>query len=204
MKTIAVNYIDTTKYRVKIHIDDMAMDWTDHTDMSTVVQFRDNDFTNYGDLEDYTTEAGKLTPAVQAKLRAGKMFTISYSRYSSADGGFYRLDGGIPTGEIDSRDVNGFVTLEHVEGMTYDQRRELAIATLKEYTDYCQGNVYWIEIETVDGREIDTCSGFIGDDSVMGYVREMIPDAQPENVEIVGVHVDGQEFETYLEYEKEA
>lgn len=199
MATIQVNYIDTTKYRVKIHYDQFVSSWEDHTDSATVVQFRDRDFTNHGDLEDYTTENGKLTPAVQSKLRAGTMFTIDYARYSNTDGGFYRLDGSIPRGEVDSRDVNGFIELHFVEGMSYEDRRKLAEALLKDYTAWANGEVYWIEIVTESGREIDSCSGFVGDEAVQNYINDMLVDALPENVEVVGVHEDGSEYETYIE-----
>lgn len=198
MSNIAVKYIDTQKYKVKIHYDEFMSSWEDFTDLSTIIQFRDRDFTSYADLDDYLTENGKLTPAVQSKLRAGKMFTIDYARYSNTDGGFYRLDGAIPSGEVDSRDVNGFVILEDVDGMSYDQRRALAEATLKEYTDWANGNVYGVVIEDQSGNEIDSCWGFIGDEAVKSYINEMLPDALPENVEIVGVYPDGSEYETYI------
>lgn len=198
MGNIAIKYIDTRKYKVKVIQDDCFQDWEDHTDLATIVQFRDRDFTSYRDLDEYLTEGGKLTPAIQAKLRAGKMFTISYSRYSSADGGFYRLDGGIPKGEVDSSDVNGFIELFEVDGMSYEARRNLAELTLKDYTEWAQGNVYGVVIEDQSGNEIDACWGFIGDDSVQDHINMELADAIPDNVEIVGVYPDGSEYETYL------
>lgn len=182
MTTIDVKYIDTTKYKVTVSYDDIWQDFSDYTDLYRIVQFRDNDFTNYESLEDYCTESGKLLPSVQAKLRAGKMFTIDYRRYSNADGGFYRLDGGIPTGEVDTQDVNGFIIFEdeYIKGISYNERKEYASQDLQKYTEWCNGETYYINIKTDTGLEVDSCGGFVGSDEVDSYIKEIINDAQYE------------------------
>lgn len=180
MTTIQVKYIDTTKYKVTVSYDDIWNDFGEFTDLYRIVQFRDNDFTSYESLEDYCTESGKLLPSVQAKLRAGKMFTLEYYRYSSTNGGFYRLDGGIPTGEVDTQDVNGFIIFEdeYIKGTSYATRKEYARQDLETYTEWCNGETYFVNIETDTGLEIDSCGGFIGSDSVDSYIKEIVGEAE--------------------------
>jgi len=142
---------------------DTPTEWGNYT----IVQFRDRDWATYEQLEysEYVTENSKLTPATIAKLKAGKMFTLSYSRYSNADGGYYSLDGGIPSGEVDSRDVNGFIIFNdgYIKNASYADRRKYAEQDLREYTSWANGETYGYTVTTLDGEFIDSCSGFIGD-----------------------------------------
>jgi hypothetical protein len=201
MQAIAVNYIDTTSYKVTIATDD----WCDGPDTwgnYSIVQFRDNDFDTYADLDDYCTESGKLLPSVQAKLRGGKIFTINYSRYSNSDGGFYRLNGDIPTGKVDSRDVNGFIVFDdaYIKGISYNDRKQYAKGDLDEYTDWANGNVYSVTIESFKGREVDSYGGFIGDTAAQKFIAESLPDAISDNVTITGRYSDGTEYDVYFDY----
>lgn len=182
---IPVKHIDTTKYIVNVAPDLDAYDGPDSWGNYTIVQFRDRDFTTYVNPyadNEYFTDSGKLTPAISAKLRAGKMFTFSYHRYSSTDGGFYRFDGAI-TGNVDT--IDGFIVFddEYIKGASYEERRRYAESDLREYTEWANGEVYGVSIETNTGLEIDACSGFIGEDAVIAYINETIPDALPENIE---------------------
>lgn len=129
-----------------------------------IVQFRERGYTTYGDLSDYTTENDKLAPAVQAKLRAGKMFTIDYYSYSSTDGGYYRLNGSVPTGEVDSSIVNGFIIFDdaYIKGTTYEDRKRYAQQDLETYTAWANGEVYGWSVENADGDVLESCSGYIG------------------------------------------
>ena len=133
----------------------------------TIVQFRDNNYTTYKQLEysEFVTENDCLTPATLAKLRAGKMFTIDYRSYSNADGGYYYLDGGIPKGQVDSQDVNGFIIFndDYIKGTSYDERRKYAEQDLATYTAWANGEVYGFTITTPDGEFIDSVGGYIGD-----------------------------------------
>jgi hypothetical protein len=183
MKTIDVKYVDTNKYVVKLHHDDFE-DSPTEWGMYSIVQFRDNDWTTYESLEDseYVTETMKLTPATQAKLRSGKMFIFDYYRYSSTDGGFYRFSGGVPVGEVDSQEVNGFISFsdEAVKGMSYEDRKQMAKDCLREYTSWANGEVYYVEIERDTGLPVDSCGGFIGSEAVDAYVKEIIGEAEYE------------------------
>ena len=183
MKTITVKYIDTTKYKVKVHQElDNSDDPTSWGNF-TIVQFKDDDWTTYEDpySSDYFTESGKLTPGTLARLRAGTMFTMSYSRYASADGGHYRLDGAI-TGTID--DIDGFIIFDpgYIKGISYEERKRYAEQDLETYTQFAQGDVYWVEIETEDGRAVDSCGGLYGTEGIKAYIEEVIPGAEYEAI----------------------
>lgn len=151
---------------IKIFTDVDNQDGPDTWGNYEIVQFRDDDYTTYGDLDDYLTENGYLRPEIRAKLQAGKMFTIDYRSYSSTDGGYYHLDGGIPKeGSLDSRDINGFIVFEdaYIKGTKYDERRKYAEQDLKTYTEWANGEVYGWVVETPAGDHLDSCWGYIGD-----------------------------------------
>lgn len=138
-----------------------------------IVQFRDNDYTTYEQFgySEYVTENQHLTPAILAKLRAGKMFTIDYRSYSNADGGYYSLNGDMPKGEVDSQDVNGFIIFDddYIKGTSYEERKKYAEQDLKEYTAWANGEVYGFTVTDHNGDVIDSCGGFIGD---IDYCKE--------------------------------
>lgn len=193
MITIPVRYIDTTKYKIALYNDDYAESPTDWGNF-TIVQFCDNDFGSYQDryANEFVTEGGKLTPAVQAKLRAGKMFTISYSRYSNADGGYYRLDGSI-TDTIEG--VDGFIIFDdgYIKNVSYADRRKYAEQDLRTYTHWAQGDVYWLKIETASGLEVDEIGGGLyGLADVKSAITDIIGDAE---YDIVGIDYDGNVYE---------
>jgi len=140
----------------------------------TLVQFRDRDLVNFGDLDEYLTENGKLRPEWRAKLKSGKAFAFDYSRYSNTDGGFYRYPrSDVATGEIDTSDLNGLIMFEdeYVKGVSYEDRKAYAESDLKTYTQWANGEVYSVNISE-DGETIDGCGGNIGD------LDDIIADAQ--------------------------
>jgi hypothetical protein len=189
MRKIDVKYIDTRKYIVDISQDQWFEDGPDSWGNYKLVQFRDRDWSSYEDIDEYLTESGKLLPKYQAMLKSGKMFTIDYRRYSNTGGGFYHFDGAMKfTGEtIDSRVINGFIIFEdaYVKGISYEKRKDYAISDLGEYTDWANGEVYCAAIRTDTGIEIDQICGLIGRAAVDQYIKDVLPDALPENVEEV-------------------
>jgi hypothetical protein len=149
----------------------------------TIVQFRDNNFVNYADIDDYLTESGKLKPGWRAKIRAGKAFMFDYSRYSSTDGGFYRHPSSkVPTGEIDSRGLNGLIIFEdaYIKGITYDKRLEYATDDLKTYTEWANGEVYsaWIT-EDATGETIDGSGDCYGLDETIEQGKSQLARLAP-------------------------
>lgn len=200
MQAIKVKYIDTTKYKVVISDDT----WCDNNPTNwgnyTIVQFKDRDFNSYASIDDYCTENGKLLPSIQAKIKAGKIFTFDYSRYSNCDGGYYRY----PSNETDIDNIDGFIIFEdgYIKGTSYEERKKYATQDLEEYTQYCNGEVYNVSIETVSGIEVDECNCFIGDYAVMQFIADTLPDAINDNVSIVGAYDDGTTYDVWFDYDK--
>lgn len=69
-------------------------------------------------------------------------------------------------------------------GSSIDPYEDLR-ANLKLLSDYCEGNVYWYQIISPDGTELDTCGGFYGDDGLEDGISEAesIIDADIKEVE---------------------
>lgn len=161
----------------------------------TIVQFRDRDFTNYADIDEYLTESGKLLPEWRAKLRSGKAFAFTYNRYSNADGGFYRYPTNeVPTGEIDSRDLNGLIVFEdeYVKGISFDERKKYAEQDLATYTQYANGEVYNASIiEDATGEYIDGSGDCYGLDETIQQGKDTLDRLDPTHSEVVAVFDNG-------------
>ena len=198
MKTINIIYIDTNKYNITITNDDYLESPTTWGNYE-IVQFCDRNKIDYGNKDDYFTDNGKLLPSVSSKLRAGKMFSISYFSYSSCDGGYYRLDGAI-TGNDET--IDGFIIFDdgYIKNTSYDERKKYAISDLLEYTQWANGEVYSVTIEDSNGGYIDSCAGFIGDYAVQQFIADTLPNALNENVTINGEYPDGTTYDTYFDY----
>lgn len=197
MATININYIDTSYYTVKVMQDDMAdspATWGNYE----LVQFSDRDEINYGNIEDYCTENGKLLPSIQAKIRAGKMFSFDYYSYSSTDGGYYKH----PSNETDIDKIDGFIIFNdsYIKNVSYDERQRYAKEYLEEYTLWANGETYGVVIEDSTGKEMANCWGFIGGKAVKQYIADELPDALNDNVTITGVYSDGTTYEVYFDY----
>jgi hypothetical protein len=176
--------LETIEYKghtIDIYHDDVAQspaEWGNFT----IVQFADNNKIAYQYKfgSDYVTSEGKLTPATQAKLRAGKMFPIRYRNYSSAGNSFYDL---IDLPE-DTDDIDGFIIFndDYIKGTTYEERKQYAEGDLKTYTQWANGEVYtiWVTHPEHEGGDADTLSGMYGDDfgfqPVIDEAQSMIDD----------------------------
>lgn len=197
MQTIQVKYIDTTKYTVTINQDN-DIDGPNTWGNFEIVQFRDRDFGTYKNIDNYCTENGKSLPGIQVKIKAGKIFTFTYNRYSSCDGGYYRY----PSNETDPDNIDGFIIFDndYIKGVSYSDRKRYATGDLKEYTDWANGEVYGVTITDNTGHEIDNCSGFIGDYAVKQFIADCLPNAINDNVTITGQYDDGSTYNVYFDY----
>lgn len=191
MKTIDVKYIDTTKYVVKLHNDfdsESPCDWGNFDVKIFNSGFR-GDLDN-AEREDFYDENDNLTIGMRSKLRAGTAFPVGVRHYSGTDGGYYSVT------DIDNAD--GFILFDkaYVKGESYERRKGYAEGDLETYQQWCNGEVYWCEITTADGREIDTCGGIYGTEGIKDYVHGELGEAQ--NVELIGVYDDGTTYEVDL------
>lgn len=172
--TIPVKYIDTTKYKVTIWQDDWAENPTEWGTFE-IVTFSNNRWTTDVDPEQYQTESGKLLPSLQAKLKAGTAFWLDIYEHSSVH---YSLSGEGMQDRWDTASRAGIIFLTDAKNMSYEQRQQFARDMLKTYTDWANGEVYTVRIETESGREVDQLSGLYGTEGIKDFITETIGDAE--------------------------
>lgn len=56
-----------------------------------------------------------------------------------------------------------------------ERARNVALAELKRFSDYVEGDCYYYTIENAAGDLLDSCGGYIGDDEIE-YIRETFRD----------------------------
>jgi len=184
---ITVKYIDTTPYVAHVHYDqgtESPAEWGNFD----IKVFGCRDINN-ASRDDFYDDNDNLQINMVSRLRFGTAFPITIRNYSSAGDYFYDL--------ADSADgCDGFITFtpEYVKGESYDRRREYAIGDLATYQQWANGDVYYVEIKTKEGQEIDSCGGIYGDEGIKAYIEETVPGAQ--NVEAIG-HYDQSGSGTY-------
>ena len=176
---IQVKYIDTNKYIVDVYQDD----WTDNpTSWGT---FKLHDFTRYGDadINDYLTDDGKVKPAIQSKIRAGKMWWVDKYDHSVV---VWSLTGEGMNCRWDTSPRAGLLELDDdvIKGVSKTERERYARGYLATYNQWLNGDVWTATIRTDTGLEIDSLSGLYGLDGVNDYIAETLPDTPSENIEI--------------------
>jgi hypothetical protein len=180
MANITVKYIDTTPYVAHVHYDmgsESPCDWGNFD----VKIFGCSDVNN-AERSEFFDDNDNLNFNMVSKIRYGTAFPVTVRHYSGTDGGYYSVADNVA-------DADGFILFDrtYVKGESFDRRREYAKGDLETYEQWANGEVYWVQIETKDGREIDTLSGLYGTDGIKSYIEETVPDA--ESVETIG-HYD--------------
>lgn len=114
--------------------------------------------------EDGTPEVFDLD--LQKKLEQGLAFWLSYFEHGNCLW-FLRGDPAPPGVEFqwDGRRLAGLLVWEYPEDQigakTLEDRRADALAFLKEYTTWCNGEGLSYTIENEDGSVVDSCGGFL-------------------------------------------
>jgi len=67
--------------------------------------------------------------------------------------------------------------------------KEILVAEVKEYSAFLEGNVYGFLVESADGKQVDSCWGFIGDPDESGLL-EQAKDAVDSELRVVGEQLD--------------
>ena len=104
-------------------------------------------------------------PDLREKLNTGLAFWLSYFEHGSC---LWFLRGDLPPPGVefqwDGRRLAGLLVWEHAESeigaKTQEDRREDARVFLKEYTAWCNGDVFCYTIEDESGSLVDGCGGF--------------------------------------------
>jgi len=138
-----------------------------------------------------------LNIGLRRKLEVGTAFLLSYYEHGlclwslSGEGPNCRWDSVGTAGILIYRDPIKYLPKE------YSERAEYARSFLKEYTEWCNGEVfcYCIESESecdkceqVEREIIDSCGGFIGSESILDSLKDEHPELfeKEAKVEVVG------------------
>lgn len=131
-------------------------------------------------------------------------FEHGLCRYGVAD----TMDG-MPDFRWDGVKYAGFLevnedALEWWNGMTADEREQVARDTLEEYTEWANGNCFWYDIESfevvtcdqgerheVNHETVDGCSGFIGYEYFAEELKEAMPEDMTEENTTITDHTAG-------------
>ena len=74
----------------------------------------------------------------------------------------------------------------------YESREKNAREFLKAYTEWCNGSCYcyslveYDEATGVEGEHVDSCSGYIGDESLVSAIKEAVKGNKVKVVEVTG------------------
>lgn len=122
-------------------------------------------------------EPTPISIGLARKLKVGTAFILSCYEHSGIQWG---LQGETHQCQFDTARVAGLLVWEHKPGdmgaKTYADRQKDARGCLKEYNAWCNGECYYYRLEDDDGKDVDSCGGFVGSE----WLVESIYDAHPE------------------------
>lgn len=149
------------------------------------------------------TAAGIITGAnvgINSKLRAGTAFILSCFEHGNCQWG---LQGEVFQCQWDTAQVAGILVWEQDVGnlgpKTYKDRQQDARIFLETYTNWANGNVYGYILETEDGKDVDSCWGYYGDEDLKSAIKE----AMGKEDKIVRIKGEGKDMFSLSEFEKE-
>jgi hypothetical protein len=161
-----------------------------------------NRHVNFREPSDFFDDNGKPLLWLRNKLRVGLAHILSY--YEHGQCAWMLANGTHPAGvefQWDGVRVAGVAVWEDspsdIGGKTFQERAEDCARFLECYTDWCNGNCYCYSIEKMGkceacgheepDEDIDSCGGFIGEESVCEAIQDAMPDdATEENTDIEG------------------
>lgn len=182
---IPVKYIDTTKYKVTIEQDMWPESPRDWDNVGTMIcrhrdytlgdeQFDPNDYDGWAGLDNHLRIERNAVIVLPLGLYDHSGITMyigdTHDRWDGGQVGFIYCT----QADID-REWNG--DRERAESYLRGE--------VKTYDQYLRGDVYNVLIETKSGRFIDQCGGLYGDESVDQFIRDVIPDAESIEREVV-------------------
>lgn len=207
MAQVAVKYIDSTKYNVRIHSDDdMGMGPREWDNLGTMIcshrnynlgdeQFNVGDYDSLDELEQYLRDERGAVVVLPLNLYDHSGITMSIGWGSGWDNG---VVGFIYATREDIQKEYG---VKNMTKKTLELVERVLAGEVETYDMYLRGDVYGVIIEDEAGQDVGSCWGFYGDAAVEDYLTEVIPDALPENVNIRGVYPgSSEEYETYISY----
>jgi len=146
--------------------------WTLHSFCSKHKHYKDPDTL----LRDPSGGEG-LPLALRNKLKAGTAFFLSYFEHGLCKWGLAGSMDNTPDFRWDGTSMAGLLVWEHptsdMGAKTYADRQKDAAGFLREYTAWCNGEVYGYVIEDEDGDTLDSCFGHVGSDGLEDQIAEL-------------------------------
>lgn len=114
---------------------------------------------DYGDPEVSSKDENGKPNKYKKLFDRGLMFALSYYEHSNC---VWSLKGEGPSCRWDSVSLAGVIVLDEeiFKGMRWKKKENAAREFLKEYTAWCNGEVYAFSIEDENGEVVDSCCGF--------------------------------------------
>lgn len=120
-------------------------------------------------------ENGNMKIGYQSKFRAGTAFWLDYFEHGQCS---WSLSGEGMQCQWDTARHGGVLIWEqdvsNLGAKSYEDRAKDARVFCETYTDWANGNCYWFELETMDGEDVDSSGGFIGDDGLEEAIKESL------------------------------
>lgn len=92
------------------------------------------------------------------QLKHEQAFLLSYYAHGNC---IWGLQGEVPECPFDSVWIAGILQLQEPKDIPIHRRKEAARQFLKSYTDWCNGDVLYYQIEDAeDGLDVDGCGGY--------------------------------------------
>jgi len=152
--------------------------------------------TNYTDPSEFLKRDGSgVNIGIQRKLDCGTAFLLSCYEHS---GCAWSLKGEGTQCRWDTTQYAGIMIWQGKAkdaGKTVKEREERARKAISVYTDWANGTCYYFRLEDMEGEEIDSCGGFIGDDDLKAAVADAI---KGNNVEVTEVDGDAEWLWKYI------
>lgn len=125
--------------------------------------------------DDYVDDDGMPTEDTIAKVQAGKVWPISYSSHGPQCA--YHI-------ALDSSDADGYIefTPEYTKGVMKRERKQYAKSDLETYTEWANGQVYYVSFVTPYGKvpddgDVAGMGDIIGYDNAVQFANQAVDDA---------------------------
>lgn len=142
-------------------------------------------------LDDYDN----INIGIQSKLRAGTAFWLDYYEHGNCS---WTLSGEGMSCPWDSVRHGGILLWERspedLGPKDYKGREKDARNFAETYTNWANGWCFWFDLETDDGRDVDSGGGFYSDDDVEEAIKELLDDGDI----IIEVSGDAKDMADYM------
>ena len=176
------------KYTVRIDNDSDCSDPSKECNRWRIYSFHSNHL-NHTDPSEFLTESGKFKFQIARKLQIGLAFPLSYYEHGL---GLWSVGGTGPQCNFDTTQFAGMAVWEEpaseMGAKTIEDRQKDLAGELEDYTNWHNGNCYYIDItDNETGEDVERLGGMVGEDQAIDTLKEMLPDdATKENTEFVG------------------